>query len=252
MSEKLTRKIYIWLFAALYLSVALVSGIHAVSFFSLANNEILGIMLAVTFEIGQAAVLFSLLTNPNQRKKVMPWLNMVIFCLIQILGNIYSSYKYIVQHSMDNLRYFKEPIFIWFDMPDNQVNVVITYLVGAILPISALMLTEMLTSYLYGDKEEKKKEIGNKEENTTQNTIEENKDEPKLDSTSIETNDEQTTTDNDNVQEQIVETPELPEGNSEIQQGTDRTDVETIEDKDYIQKIKIPKSEIKSHFVNLK
>ncbi len=233
MSEKLTRKIYIWLFAALYLSVALVSGIHAVSFFSLANNEILGIMLAVTFEIGQAAVLFSLLTNPNQRKKVMPWLNMVIFCLIQILGNIYSSYKYIVQHSMDNLKYFKEPIFIWFDMPDNQVNVVITYLVGAILPISALMLTEMLTSYLYGDKE-----------NTTQNTIEENKDdEPKPDPNPIETNNEQITADDNNGEKQINETPELPEDNTEVQQRTDRNDIEEVTK---------PKQEIKSHFINLK
>lgn len=245
MSEKLTRRIYIWLFAALYLSVALVSGIHAVSFFSLANNEILGIMLAVTFEIGQAAVLFSLLTNPNQRKKVMPWLNMGIFCLIQILGNIYSSYKYIVQHSMDNLRYFKEPIFIWFDMPDNQVNVVITYLVGAILPISALMLTEMLTSYLYGDKEEKKKE------NTTQNIIEENKDERiESDSNPSETNDEQTTSIVDDGKIEDDKDLKLPEDNPEIQQGTDRTDIEEVEDKD-VQEVKIPKQEVKSHFVNL-
>lgn len=245
MSEKLTRKIYIWLFAALYLSVALVSGIHAVSFFSLANNEVLGVMLAITFEIGQAAVLFSLLTNPNQRKKVMPWLNMGIFCLIQILGNIYSSYKYIVLHSMDNLKYFKEPIFIWFDMPDNQVNVVITYLVGAILPISALMLTEMLTSYLYGD--DNKKEIETKDEsnNTIQNTIDTtNKDDGQSKSIEGTTN---TDVQEDGRSEDLVdEVPELPEDDTEVQQGTDGTDVKEVK----VEEIK-PKQEIKSHFVNL-
>ena len=164
--KKITKYIYIGLFAALYLSVALVSGIHAVAFFSLANAPALGVMLAITFEIGQAAVLFSLLTNPNQRKKIMTWVQLSIFTLVQILGNVYSSYKYIVSNSMENLRFFKEPVFIWTDLPDQMCNVIITYLVGGILPISALLLTEMLTSYLYKEedkvpetiKEDKKEE----------------------------------------------------------------------------------------------
>lgn len=171
--KKITKYIYIGLFAALYLSVALVSGIHAVAFFSLANAPALGVMLAITFEIGQAAVLFSLLTNPNQRKKIMTWVQLSIFTLVQILGNVYSSYKYIVSNSMENLRFFKEPVFIWTDLPDQMCNVIITYLVGGILPISALLLTEMLTSYLYKEedkvpeliKEDKKEEPEHKIEN---------------------------------------------------------------------------------------
>ena len=55
------KNIYITLFAILYLSVAIVSTIHAISFFGLANAPTLGVMLACTFEIGQAAVLFSIL-----------------------------------------------------------------------------------------------------------------------------------------------------------------------------------------------
>ena len=157
--KKITKYIYIGLFAALYLSVALVSGIHAVAFFSLANAPALGVMLAITFEIGQAAVLFSLLTNPNQRKKIMTWVQLSIFTLVQILGNVYSSYKYIVSNSMENLRFFKEPVFIWTDLPDQMCNVIITYLVGGILPISALLLTEMLTSYLYKEEENKVQEL---------------------------------------------------------------------------------------------
>ena len=162
--KKITKYIYIGLFAALYLSVALVSGIHAVAFFSLANAPALGVMLAITFEIGQAAVLFSLLTNPNQRKKIMTWVQLSIFTLVQILGNVYSSYKYIVSNSMENLRFFKEPVFIWTDLPDQMCNVIITYLVGGILPISALLLTEMLTSYLYKEEENKVPEPTKQEE----------------------------------------------------------------------------------------
>ena len=162
--KKITKYIYIGLFAALYLSVALVSGIHAVAFFSLANAPALGVMLAITFEIGQAAVLFSLLTNPNQRKKIMTWVQLSIFTLVQILGNVYSSYKYIVSNSMENLRFFKEPVFIWTDLPDQMCNVIITYLVGGILPISALLLTEMLTSYLYKEEDNKVQELESQEE----------------------------------------------------------------------------------------
>ena len=162
--KKITKYIYIGLFAALYFSVALVSGIHAVAFFSLANAPALGVMLAITFEIGQAAVLFSLLTNPNQRKKIMTWVQLSIFTLVQILGNVYSSYKYIVSNSIENLRFFKEPVFIWTDLPDQMCNVIITYLVGGILPISALLLTEMLTSYLYKEEENKVQELESQEE----------------------------------------------------------------------------------------
>lgn len=169
--KKITKYIYIGLFAALYLSVALVSGIHAVAFFSLANAPALGVMLAITFEIGQAAVLFSLLTNPNQRKKIMTWVQLSIFTLVQILGNVYSSYKYIVSNSMENLRFFKEPVFIWTDLPDQMCNVIITYLVGGILPISALLLTEMLTSYLY--KEENKVQEPTKQEKIKEDKKEE-------------------------------------------------------------------------------
>jgi hypothetical protein len=156
MKLKITNKtIFVVLFALLYLAVGLVSTIHAVQFFGLANSPVLGTILAVTFEIGQAAVLFNLLTNPSQRKKFMPWALMCILTIVQILGNIFSSYKYLITNSNENLRFFKEPIFVWTDLPDQECNVIITYIVGAILPIVALCLTEMVVSYLGSEEESK-------------------------------------------------------------------------------------------------
>lgn len=150
-----SKTIFVGLFAILYLCVGLVSTIHAIQFFGLANSPVLGTILAVTFEIGQAAVLFNLLTNPQQRKKFMPWALMCILTLVQILGNIFSSYKYLITNSSENLRFFKEPIFVWTNLPDDQCNVIITYIVGAILPIVALCLTEMVVSYLGMEAESK-------------------------------------------------------------------------------------------------
>ena len=230
------KKIYIGLFAVLYLAVAFTSTLHAVEFFGLANEVWLSVILAISFEIGQAAVLFELLTSSNDRKKIMPWVLMAIFTLVQVLGNVYSSYKYILLNSPENLKYFKEPIFIWTQLPDNQATVIVTYIIGAILPVCALLLTSMITNQLdnnktanesYNDEneiEEKPKEII--EENNIENTIEK---EPTFEEkeTSIETPEEQ-----ELISEEPEKTTEEPEKISE--------EVEEIfNNKD------------KSHFINL-
>ena len=151
------KKIYIILFAVLYLVVAFSSLWHSIEFFGLANGSWMSIILAAAFEVGQAAVLFALLSNTKDRKKVMPWVLMTMFTLVQVLGNVYSSYKHIMLNSVEKLRFFKEPVFIWTELPDEQATVIITYLVGGLLPISALLLTSMLTSFLT-DEENKKLE----------------------------------------------------------------------------------------------
>lgn len=244
--KKITKYIYIGLFAALYLSVALVSGIHAVAFFSLANAPALGVMLAITFEIGQAAVLFSLLTNPNQRKKIMTWVQLSIFTLVQILGNVYSSYKYIVSNSMENLRFFKEPVFIWTDLPDQMCNVIITYLVGGILPISALLLTEMLTSYLY--KEENKVIEPTKQEEIKEDKKEELENEQIQEQTNQE---EETIKEDGRICERDNSESEEPEG---VVNETDEGDTQNLtkeEAKPDVSELEISKPNLKSQFLNI-
>ena len=237
------KKIYIGLFAVLYLAVAFTSTLHAVEFFGLANEVWLSVILAISFEIGQAAVLFELLTSSNDRKKIMPWVLMAIFTLVQVLGNVYSSYKYILLNSPENLRYFKEPISIWTQLPDNQATVIVTYIIGAILPVCALLLTSMITNQLdnnktanesYNDEneiEEKPKEII--EENNIENTIEK---EPTFEEkeTSIETPEEQ---------EKITEEPEkISEEPEKITEEPEKISEEVEE---------IFNNKDKSHFINL-
>ena len=146
--KNINKTLYITLFAVLFAVVAFSSFWHAVDFFKLANDGWMAAILAGAFEIGQAAVLFALLTSEKDRKKVMPWVLMTMFTLVQVLGNVYASYKHIILNNVENLRFFKEPVFVWTSLPDDQATVIITYLVGGILPISSLLLTSMLTSYL--------------------------------------------------------------------------------------------------------
>ena len=131
------------LFSLLYLAVGFVSVYHAISFFSISNEYWLAIILAIAFEIGQAAVLFSLLVNKEQ--KIMPWVLMSVLTLVQVLGNVYSSYQYAAMYSMNEIKYFTDSVLFFIQDPDPQVNqVMISYITGAILPIVALCMTSMI------------------------------------------------------------------------------------------------------------
>lgn len=131
------------LFSILYLAVGFVSVYHSISFFSISNDKWLAIILACAFEVGQAAVLFSLLTNPN--KKIMPWILMGVLTFVQVLGNIFSSYSWMIVNSTDQIKYFTDSVLFFLQDPDPKVNqVMISYITGAILPIVALCMTSMI------------------------------------------------------------------------------------------------------------
>ena len=250
---KFTQKgIYIGLFSILYLIVAFSSFFHACSFFGLANNSWMSIILALAFEIGQAAVLFSLLTSKKDRNRIMPWVLMTMFTLVQVIGNVFSSYKYIVTNSSGDLRFFKEPIFIWTTIPDDQATVIIVYLVGALLPIAALLLTSMITNYLTDQAEEKllleqeaKQQLEDKEIEKPRQEIENNgqefdKQEDKSNNDngkqSVETIDDQTSTESKVEENTVVD---------EIENKGDTMAIETDE-----QKLEDEKTR-QSHFINL-
>lgn len=162
------RNVYIALFVTLYLAVGIVSLFHSFAFFGLANNTIMSVLLGVCFEIGQVAVLMSLLTSKKEQGRIMPWFLMVLLTAVQIIGNIFSSYKYLALHSSEDLRFFKEPIFIWTSLPDNVTTVIITYIVGGILPLIALCMTSMVSNYISetDDEPEKEGEHSDEEEDT--------------------------------------------------------------------------------------
>jgi hypothetical protein len=215
-----SKKIFLWLFAILYISVAFVSTFHAISFFGLANAMWIAVMLAITFEIGQAAVLFSILTNAT-KSKVIPWILMTVLTIVQVLGNVYSSYQYLITNSESLLRYFKEPIFVWMEMPDQQCNVILTYIIGAILPIVSLLMTSMVTGYL------------NKEDNKIEDKPIEKKPEDKQLTTAIE-----------DINNSLSELEEI------IESKPEQKIEETIEPE--IEETVNEETKRESHFINLK
>lgn len=159
MKNTLMKYILIGLFSTLYLSVGFVSVYHAVSFFELSNQPWLALILACAFEIGQAAVLFYLLISKD--KKVMPWILMSVLTIVQILGNVYCSYRYMMLNNTELIQYFTDSVLFFIQDPDPKVNhVMISYITGAILPVVALCMTSMIVNVLnYGTKEKETEKI---------------------------------------------------------------------------------------------
>ena len=146
------------LFILLYLAVGFVSVYHAIGFFSVSNASWLATILAIAFEIGQAAVLFSLLMNPN--KRVMPWILMGVLTVVQVLGNVFSSYQYMLLNSSNQIQYFTDSVLFFLKDPDPAVNqVMISYITGAILPIVALCMTSMIVDQIRPGSVEEPEEV---------------------------------------------------------------------------------------------
>lgn len=142
------KKVLVSLFVILYLFVGIVSTVHSIQFFEISNMGYLAVMLAVAFEVGQAAVLFTMLSDADQKSKYMPWILMGILTVVQIIGNVYASYKYMIINSLDEVKYFTDSVLFFVADPDQHYNnVMISYITGAILPIVALMLTSMVVSF---------------------------------------------------------------------------------------------------------
>lgn len=149
-------KIFLYLFVILYVAIAFVSTYHAISFFELSNPGWLAIILAIAFEVGQAGVLFSILTNTDKDdKKTLPWVLMGILTIVQILGNVFSSYRFMILHNTDQIDYFTKSVLFFIQSPNPDYNyVMISYITGAILPVVALCMTSIVANILkqqYGD-----------------------------------------------------------------------------------------------------
>lgn len=163
MKNNILKYTLIGLFSILYLSVGFVSVYHAISFFELSNQPWLALILACAFEIGQAAVLFYLLISKD--KQVMPWILMGVLTLVQILGNVYSSYSYMIINNMDLVKYFTDSVLFFVQDPNPKVNhVMISYITGAILPVVALCMTSMIVNVLNYNKKEEPIEVSQNQE----------------------------------------------------------------------------------------
>ena len=171
MNQKVLNKVFVWGFLFLYLLVACISFCHAVEFFNIGNANWMSITLAFAFELGLALSLAAILLSDSNSKNVLPWVLMIILCAVQVIGNVYSTYKYIALSETEYYQYLAQPLLFWIeDISEKTVRIIISWIIGAILPIIALFMTDMVASNL------KTMNDNDKPNDTSENT----KDEPAI------------------------------------------------------------------------
>ena len=134
------RRILAYLFVVLYLLVGVVSTYHSTSFFNMANELWASISLAVAAEATMIASLLYMLLTKSRRKA--PWLLMSICTILQILGNLTASYQYLPTNSSESVHFFAEAVFLPTDVFTSRI--VLSYIIGAVLPILSLGMTELV------------------------------------------------------------------------------------------------------------
>lgn len=211
MNQKVLNKVFVWGFLFLYLLVACISFCHAVEFFNIGNVNWMSVTLAFAFELGLALSLTAILLSDSNSKNVLPWALMIILCAVQVIGNVYSTYKYIALSETEYYQYLAQPLLFWIEeISEETVRIIISWIIGAILPIIALFMTDMVASNLkIMHADDKIKDI---DENT--------KDEPDIIASSPATFN---TGASDSVEDNTIDEPE---SKVEEKKGLDLEDVE--------------------------
>lgn len=144
-------------FILLYAATAFVSFYHAITFFNIANAIWLSVLLSFVAEIGQASVLFSILLTKHG-SKFLPWMIMFILTTLQVIGNVVSSFDWIVAHNDAGLDGFKRSILFFLQTEDAEsFRIIVAWISGALLPVIALSMTALVAQNLNIRKEEKEK-----------------------------------------------------------------------------------------------
>lgn len=184
MNQKVLHKVFIWGFLFLYLLVALISFCHAVQFFGIGNIKWMSISLAFAFELGLALSLASILLSDKNKKQTLPWILMITLTAVQVVGNVYSVFRYISVSDVDYYQYLAKPLLFFIEEVDeNTIQIIVSWIMGAILPVVALMMTDMVANNIKNVSEDKAEPIESvkdkiEEDIEEQPAIEEKKEKP--------------------------------------------------------------------------
>lgn len=133
-------------FVSLYLVVSIISTIHVIDFFKLSNPDWLAIFLAISFEIGAAASLASLLVLKKMNKTLV-WVLFFVLTVMQGMGNTFYAFI-----NLENFESWSQ----LFGLDEEELifqKRVLSLISGAILPLVALGFIKSLVDYIKPDEE---------------------------------------------------------------------------------------------------
>jgi len=149
------KKLVVISFLLVPLSSATISAFHLERFLALGNHTYLSVASAVTYEIANitAMLIFVIL---ERIKKSFVWISFIILILMQIIGNIYYSFDYIyiklTEQSTWVANYFKIMSVITNVTDNNILIFILSVIIGAPVPIIAILLTKSVSDYLSNER----------------------------------------------------------------------------------------------------
>ncbi len=141
MSPNLVKKFIIGIFCSLYILVSLISTVHVIDFFEIANPKWMAITLAVAFEIGAAASLASLVILDKMNRSLV-WALFITITLMQMQGNLYHAFIH-----MGDFTQWSELFDLIDEDPLFQKRILAGVTAG-ILPLVALGFIKSLVDYI--------------------------------------------------------------------------------------------------------
>lgn len=154
-------------FIILYAVTAFISFFHCIQFCLVGNVMWMAVLLSGAFEVGQSLCLASILLTDN-KKTTVPWILMSLLTMVQVSGNVFSVYKYMVESGSNFYIYIQKSLLFWIEgISPDMILVVISWILGALLPIVALLMTDMIANNLKLKNKVKKEEQELLEEEVT-------------------------------------------------------------------------------------
>lgn len=154
-------------FIILYAVTAFISFFHCIQFCLVGNVMWMAVLLSGAFEVGQSLCLASILLTDN-KKTTVPWILMSLLTMVQVSGNVFSVYKYMVESDSNFYIYIQKSLLFWIEgISPDMILVVISWILGALLPIVALLMTDMIANNLKLKNKVKKEEQELLEEEVT-------------------------------------------------------------------------------------
>lgn len=154
-------------FIILYAVTAFISFFHCIQFCLVGNVMWMAVLLSGVFEVGQSLCLASILLTDN-KKTTVPWILMSLLTIVQVSGNVFSVYKYMVESGSNFYIYIQKSLLFWIEgISPDMILVVISWILGALLPIVALLMTNMIANNLKLRNKVKKEEQELLEEEVT-------------------------------------------------------------------------------------
>lgn len=143
-------------FLAIPFLASLISTIHIVSFFALANPTWMSIVLAFTFEVGSLASLVSFSILDKLKKGPIYFIFGVLF-FMQIMGNVYFSFDYVSRKLLIDgswINILKEfmttayNIFSSEEIDQKYIKFILSCVIGMPIPIISISFIKTLVDYL--------------------------------------------------------------------------------------------------------